>query len=246
MLEGADDEHVRVVPAFPQCGVGEDEAHWLVQCKQALLVLEDEVVGIDVVGLRRARRCVRVHQASFLVDGEVAFVRLRRFDGSQIAVVWRVLQRESLVKLAVVFFLEDPRVFAGLLAGIVVATVLGHFVDEEQREHFDPLREKRLFLVEMRFDCLADLDAAEGTFIHVSRGLARLEHHAVGEAYGIVQGVNIGDDKAPVLFQAARLVVEVVISAKLAEFPFDSPGLADFKFHARFGWRPKCIPTWPG
>ena len=48
LLEHAHHEHVRVVPALAQGGVGEDEPHGLVERQQPLLVLEDQVVGVDV------------------------------------------------------------------------------------------------------------------------------------------------------------------------------------------------------
>jgi len=62
VLERANDEDVRIVPALAQGGVGEAEAHLLaaagalvvVRCgkgKQGLLVAEDQVLGIDGVGL---------------------------------------------------------------------------------------------------------------------------------------------------------------------------------------------------
>ena len=45
VLQGADLEHVRVVPTFLQGGVREDEADWLAERKQTLLILHDQVEG---------------------------------------------------------------------------------------------------------------------------------------------------------------------------------------------------------
>ena len=45
MLERADLEDVRVVPALAQRRVREDEAHGLLEREQPLLVAQDQVVG---------------------------------------------------------------------------------------------------------------------------------------------------------------------------------------------------------
>jgi len=45
MLQGADLEHIWVVPALTQCGVGEDEPCRLVKGQQPFLVFQDQVIG---------------------------------------------------------------------------------------------------------------------------------------------------------------------------------------------------------
>ena len=72
LVERADLEDVRVVPAFAQGRVAEDEAQRLVHRQQPLLVLHDQVVDL-VVGLGVAPR---VLEHAFLVLGEVAVVQL--------------------------------------------------------------------------------------------------------------------------------------------------------------------------
>ncbi|VOG54146.1 Uncharacterised protein [Streptococcus pneumoniae] len=49
LLEHAHHEHVGVVPALAQRRVRPDEPHRLLEGQQPLLVLEDQVVGVDVV-----------------------------------------------------------------------------------------------------------------------------------------------------------------------------------------------------
>ena len=46
LAQGADLEDVRIVPAFAQRGVGEDELQLRLEAQQLLLVLHDEVVGV--------------------------------------------------------------------------------------------------------------------------------------------------------------------------------------------------------
>ena len=52
LLQGADLENIRVIPAFTQCRVGEDEPHrrllWITIQKQ-LLVFHNKVVGINII-----------------------------------------------------------------------------------------------------------------------------------------------------------------------------------------------------
>jgi hypothetical protein len=73
LLEHAHDEDVRVVPALAERRVGPDEPHGLLERQQPLLVLEDQVVGVDVVrlacGLARLRSAVD-ELLGLLVDRE--------------------------------------------------------------------------------------------------------------------------------------------------------------------------------
>ena len=170
LLEHAHDEHVRVVPTLAQRRVGEDEPHRLLERKQPLLVLEDQVVGVDVgrtgplprPGLETARIDLPL---GLLVDREVALVHgLATAIASQVLVVGRSVaaSRSSSPRISLndryVLLLEDARVVAeGVLA--VVVAVLGDLVDEEQRQDLDALREKLALLVEVRADDFADLDA---------------------------------------------------------------------------------------
>ena len=45
VLQSADLEHIRVIPSFTQCGVGEDKPCWLVKGQQPFLVFQDQVIG---------------------------------------------------------------------------------------------------------------------------------------------------------------------------------------------------------
>ena len=73
VLQGADLEHVRVVPTFLQGGVREDEADWLAERKQTLLILHNQVEGTLFV---LALPFLRFHRLALLVHGEVALMHL--------------------------------------------------------------------------------------------------------------------------------------------------------------------------
>ena len=77
LAQGANLEDVRVVPAFAQGRVGEDELQLRLEAQQLLLVLHDEVVG--ALGVVAVALVVLggVRPRSFLVDGEIAVMDFR-------------------------------------------------------------------------------------------------------------------------------------------------------------------------
>ena len=168
LLEHAHHEDVGVVPALAQRRVGEDEPHRLVEGEQPLLVLEDQVVGVDV---RRLARFVARTSRRRVDRGAWSSCRSRssprgRLDVVALQVVLVRVGRVVEVELAeafrrrrVVLLLEDAGVVAERVLAVVVA-VLRDLVDEEQRQHLDALREELALLVEVGADDLADLDAA--------------------------------------------------------------------------------------
>src|SRR3546814_6793811 len=72
---------MRIVPTFAKRGVGKQEPDRLFEREQPLLVLEDEVVGVTIVGIGRTRADLRILQPlGLLVDREIAVVRLGNRD----------------------------------------------------------------------------------------------------------------------------------------------------------------------
>ena len=211
VLERADDEHVGVVPAFAQRRVREDEAHRLIQRQKALLVLQDEVVGLHIVGQARvfaALLDVRVNVAlGLLVDGEVAAVGALGGDALEVLDIGRLVQVQHLVEIQVVFLFEDSGVLA-LLVGLRVVAVLGHLVDEVQRQDLHALLEQGLLFVEVGLDRLANLDAAQRCFGHVTSGIAHRQLQPVGETQCVSVGIDVRHHEAvAVLVQAVRKTV---------------------------------------
>ena len=49
VLQGADLEDIRVIPAFPQGRVGEDEPGRLFKGQQTFLIFQDQVIGRNVI-----------------------------------------------------------------------------------------------------------------------------------------------------------------------------------------------------
>ena len=126
-LQGADLEHIWVVPTFPKGRVGEDKPHRLVQAEQPLLILHNQVVGIGIIrGLGFAVH-LTLHKASllalFLVDGEVALVGLMGGDFVQIAEIGLVANLPlELAYHIFILFLEHPGILA--VASVIVVSVV--------------------------------------------------------------------------------------------------------------------------
>ena len=74
VLQGADLEHIRVIPTFPQCGVGEDEPGRLFKGQQTFLVFQDQIIGRNVIRHIRATLDRTVDAVTFLVDAEIALM----------------------------------------------------------------------------------------------------------------------------------------------------------------------------
>lgn len=203
VLERADLEDVRVVPSFPQGRVREDEAHGIVEREQPLLVLQYQVVGGRIVALVAATLELAVDLAALLVDAEVARMRAVHVDGPEVALVGRVEQRQVLIQDVRVLLLEDVAVLGvRLVAVLVVPAVLRHLVDEEQGQALDAPVEELLLLLEVRADCLTDLNASHVRLRHVAGDLARVNRHAVGETHLTPDRVDRADMVAAILLHA--------------------------------------------
>ena len=49
MFQCADLEHIRVIPALPQGGMGENKPGGLLKAEQPLLILQDQVIGRYII-----------------------------------------------------------------------------------------------------------------------------------------------------------------------------------------------------
>ena len=76
VTQGADLEHVGIVPTFAQGGVGENESCRLIKTQQAFLVLQNQVISRNVVRSVLPAFHLTINRMAFLVDGEIAVVYL--------------------------------------------------------------------------------------------------------------------------------------------------------------------------
>ena len=119
--------------------MGEDEAYRVVEAQQQLFVFQDQVVGGNVVGLIAAALGAAVNRMALFIYAEIALVRFRCFDATQVFLVRFILkQGEVVVQDAGVFLLEHDTVQSVLfIAVFIVHTVLCDFVDEEEGQGLD-------------------------------------------------------------------------------------------------------------
>ena len=218
LLEHPHHEDVGVVPALAKRGVGEDEPHRFVERQQALLVLQDQVVGVDV------GRLARLLAASWRPSGRPGAWSSCRSRSSpreslRTASRWRYSRYavvasssssspKTSATASRVLLLEDAGVVAERVLPVVVA-VLRHLVDEEQREHLDALREQLALLVEVGSDHLSDLDATLRLLGDITVGeLSSDDHVTVAELDHVADGVDVRDDEIPVGLDSVGEVVE--------------------------------------
>ena len=136
VLQGADLEHIRVVPALTQCGVGEDEPCRFVKRQQPFFVFQNQVIGGNIVGELAATLELAVHAApGFLVDAEIALMYPAHIAacGFEILLIRRVKHRNVLIQNGKILLLEHHAIFAKhLVAVFIILAVFCHLVDEEQ------------------------------------------------------------------------------------------------------------------
>ena len=68
-----------------------------------------------------------------------------------------------------------------LVTFLVVAAVVAHLVDKEQREAFDPALEQLTFFLEVGLDGFADLNPLHGLLVAVTDDLSAVNDGAVKE-----------------------------------------------------------------
>ena len=140
--------------------MGKDEAHRFVETQQTLLVLQNKIVGRDIIGCIRASFGLAVHRTAFLVDGEIARVSVLHGDAIQIRHIVGIEHVLLLVQLCHILLLKYLAIASQqLLSVLVVLAVLRHLVDEEERQALDATLKQGGLLAEMRLDGLAYLYA---------------------------------------------------------------------------------------
>ena len=195
--------------------MAEYKAHRFFARKQTLLVFHDQVISVDIVGIRRPASDLAIHKATAallaLVDGEISRMRLVGIRLFQELKILRALQQILLHRLAdgIVFFFEHPGVNAHLVRSVVIAILLD-LVNEEQRKHLDTLAEKRTFTLKMRNNRFANLNAAQLILVHHADAVASINLLAVRESHRRIIAVHFGNSIAIlVFFETTRLFVKI-------------------------------------
>ena len=212
VLQRADLEHIRIVPALAQSRVGENHARRLIKGQQPLLILQDQIIRRDIVRQIRAAPETAVHRASrLLVNAEIPRVYLLYGYIVQIFHIRRIKNIAVFVHHRAVLLLEDPPVLPKHRISVcIILTVLRHLVDEEQRERLDPAREKPLLLLKMRDNRLTDLHPPEIRLRYIPLHISRMERCTVQEKHRPRSGIDVLYHIALVLRHSAREMAEIV------------------------------------
>ena len=196
VTQRADLEHIGIVPTFAQGRMGEDESCRLIETQQAFFVLQNQVVSRDVVRCILAAFHLTINRMAFLVDGEIAVVYLCSRETTQVSLIIVLKQSQVFVQIAIVFILKHlPQRTLHLVPVRVIALVVGHLVDEEQRKGLDALLEQGSFLLKMRLDGFPNLYQLDGFLADIAHHLALTQLFAVLEIDRVRQRVDFRDDK---------------------------------------------------
>ena len=192
VAQGAYLEHIGIIPALTQSGVGENKPRRFVKTQQTLLVFQYQVVGRNVVCGVFATLHLTVDRVTFLVDGEVAVVHFRGRETPQIVLVVVLEQRQIFIQVTAVFVFEHlPQGAFRLVSVAVVALVIGHLVDKEQRECLDALLEQGTLFLEVRLDGLTNLYLLDGFLAYISHHLTLAQRLSVLEVDGVGAWIDL-------------------------------------------------------
>ena len=124
--------------------MAEYKAHGLGPIQKPLLVLHNQIIGINIVrGTLLLIGELTVYDMALLIDAEIPGVGRLRLDAIQIADI--IILADSYLQVAddfVVFFLEHPGEWArDSLSRCIILAVICNLVDEEKGQYLDSLGE---------------------------------------------------------------------------------------------------------
>ena len=127
-------EHVWIVPTFAECWVGEDETYWFIKAEQSFLVLQDKVIGRDVIALIAATLQCTIYCMPFLVYREISCMGGVGWYAAKIRHIVGVEHVQIVIQLIYILLLEYLTIATQLLVAVfVILAVVRHFIHKEQR-----------------------------------------------------------------------------------------------------------------
>ena len=229
LLQGANLEYIRVVPALPQGGVGEDEPHrganW-VAVQQQLLVPHNQLIGTHIIRGRFLTANLGVDHFAFAVHRKITSVGLCRRDSLQIPEIL-VITNGKLhgVYDILVFLLKYGGVFAvDRLACGIIFPVVCHFVNEEQGKHLNALVKQLALPLDVGEDGFSYLDTPHLVLVHDSNDIPGKNLDTVDELHRVISSIDLLDHKAvSIFFQTTGVVIKVISNFTMRLFFFGTP-----------------------
>ena len=180
----------------------ENETHrrplWIAVEKQ-FLILHDKVVSINIVGsLLFFIGDFAVRHFAFLINGEITGMGIVSGDSVKILnVIFIAKFALHIAHNIVILFFKHLGINAVVrISCLIVLLVLCYLVDKKQAQYFDTLMEKLALPLDMRENCLADLNATELLFADFSDDIPCKNFDAVQELYRVIPAVDKLDNKS--------------------------------------------------
>lgn len=156
--------------------------------------------------------------------------------GAQIPLIGRIEHGQILIENRQIFFFKHPAILAkNLVAVLIILTILGNFVDEEQGQSLDTLIVELFLLFKVGKNCLSNLNAAHILFGNIADYITGMDHFAVGKGHGATDGINFRNDVTLVLLHLLGNIEQVITNAQNTGFPVDALIVADFQFNPGHG-----------
>lgn len=112
----------------------EDKTHRGIERKQTFLVLQNEIIGRNIIAFISASFQTAVNLMPLFIDAEISGMSLGNINCPQILLVRCVEQCKILIQYINIFLLENLAVFrVNLVAILIVAAVFCNLVNKEQR-----------------------------------------------------------------------------------------------------------------
>ena len=157
MLQRADLEDIRIIPAFPQGGMGENKTNRVVKRQQFLLIFQNQFVGRLIIADIRATFHMTVNLVAFFVDAEISGMGSMYIDAAQILLIRRIEQSQIFIQNRCIFLFKNPAIFRIYFVSVsIILPVILHLIDKEQGKGLDATGVQFLFLFEMGPDGLAE------------------------------------------------------------------------------------------
>ena len=135
MFQRANLENIRIIPAFTQCGVRENKSCWLFKGKQAFFILQNQIIGGNIIRKFTATLQLTVNAVTGLfINAEISLVYSRNItaSGFQIFLIRGIKYRSVLVQHIQIFLLKHLSIFSkDFIAISIILTILGNFINKE-------------------------------------------------------------------------------------------------------------------
>ena len=194
--------------------MGKDKACRLLKRQQTFLVLHNQIIGRNIVRELAATFQTTVDTSTGLfINTKIALVYSTYItaSGFQVFLIRCIENSNVLIQHIQIFLFKHLTIFTkNFIPVCIILTILGNFVDKEQREGFDTHVKQFFFFLKVGKNRLSNLNPTHIRFRHITRNLTGFDNFAIDKGHGATERVNIRDCVSLVLFHFLRDIVEVI------------------------------------